>query len=151
MNFTDIEEKHKYSLRFPRGYIKKPFKGLNAWLQALRSGEYVQGNGTLCKKEHGVKYYCCLGVLSKLQGRLKSVPSNKMLHTDSTLDSPAFLSSLNPAVSSYFSHRGEIPVTIGIFKDKKKLDTSSLTRLNDDGVSFNTIADILEAIYQHTD
>ena len=34
------------------------------WVQALRSGEYLQGNGSLKKKdENGVAVYCCLGVL----------------------------------------------------------------------------------------
>ena len=43
-----------------------------AWVADLRSGEFVQGRGRLCKKEHdpetgqftGRLTYCCLGVLT---------------------------------------------------------------------------------------
>lgn len=37
------------------------------WLTALRSGDYVQGKGCLCRvEEDGSKTYCCLGVLTDL-------------------------------------------------------------------------------------
>lgn len=37
------------------------------WLTALRSGDYAQGKGFLCKvEEDGSKAYCCLGVLTDL-------------------------------------------------------------------------------------
>lgn len=37
------------------------------WLTALRSGDYVQGKGLLCRvKKDGSKTYCCLGVLTDL-------------------------------------------------------------------------------------
>lgn len=37
------------------------------WLTALRSGDYAQGKGWLCKvEEDGSKAYCCLGVLTDL-------------------------------------------------------------------------------------
>lgn len=41
--------------------MKKMWK--DKWVKALRSGEYAQGQGSLCHQ--GVKhdYFCCLGVL----------------------------------------------------------------------------------------
>jgi len=36
-----------------------------AWVEALRSGEYKQGNGQLLDRQGR---YCCLGVLAKVAG-----------------------------------------------------------------------------------
>ncbi len=33
------------------------------WVEALRSGDYIQTHGFLEKKTHGIKENCCLGVL----------------------------------------------------------------------------------------
>lgn len=41
------------------------------WAAALRSGEYKQGKGILCSGPH---YYCCLGVLAKIQNALGETP-----------------------------------------------------------------------------
>lgn len=39
------------------------------WVAALRSGEYQQGPGALCKvNDDGSRRYCCLGVLGSLLG-----------------------------------------------------------------------------------
>jgi hypothetical protein len=38
------------------------------WLNALRSGEYAQGNGTLKSNESETAKFCCLGVLCDIQG-----------------------------------------------------------------------------------
>lgn len=40
------------------------------WLEALRSGEYKQGTGSLCTiQEDGTSWYCCLGVLCDLAAK----------------------------------------------------------------------------------
>ena len=44
--------------------MKKTLK--QRWIDALRSGDYEQGNGQLCKIDKGNAYYCCLGVLAEL-------------------------------------------------------------------------------------
>jgi hypothetical protein len=36
------------------------------WVAALRSGDYVQGNGALKYGKEGAMYYCCLGVLAEV-------------------------------------------------------------------------------------
>ena len=46
----------KYFSTMPKAYLKK-------WLTALRSGEYVQGKGTLYHVEDDQPKFCCLGVL----------------------------------------------------------------------------------------
>jgi hypothetical protein len=40
------------------------------WVAALRSGEYVQGQGALCEQPPGSpKLFCCLGVLADVAGK----------------------------------------------------------------------------------
>ena len=41
------------------------------WLEALRSGEYVQGYGALCSRDNE---YCCLGVLVEVGGLATKTP-----------------------------------------------------------------------------
>jgi hypothetical protein len=36
------------------------------WVDALRSGKYVQGHGQLKNSHNGAATYCCLGVLTEL-------------------------------------------------------------------------------------
>lgn len=36
------------------------------WIQALRSGDYTQGQGTMKKKKDGDVRHCCLGVLCEI-------------------------------------------------------------------------------------
>lgn len=40
------------------------------WLDALKSGEYLQGRGRLCVGGQ----YCCLGVLAEIMGALRPDP-----------------------------------------------------------------------------
>lgn len=45
------------------------------WVKALRSGEFEQGEGMLCKVgADGQRRYCCLGVLSQLAVRSRVIP-----------------------------------------------------------------------------
>lgn len=60
--------------------IFAPKAVIDKWLTALRSGEYRQGTGELCKKDGA---YCCLGVLEHcLTGETERgaiLPSNEWL------------------------------------------------------------------------
>lgn len=42
---------------------KEVIENINAWLTALRSGEYEQGKETMCTLDGK---YCCLGVMNKI-------------------------------------------------------------------------------------
>ena len=99
------------------------------WILALRSGEYKQGRGFLYRNDGTM---CCLGVLCDLYvkennkkwegnnmfydllGKTKSLPNEVQQWAD--------LNDGNPTVSSH----------------------NSLAELNDDGASFEVIADIIE-------
>lgn len=111
------------------------------WLCALRSGEYKQTKGIL-KNDNS---FCCLGVLSDIYSketgtewkpRRTRVPGEfEILDDNGVLPLPimlwAGLNNLNPEVVAP-SHISE-----------SRLPTN-LASLNDRGVGFNDIADIIE-------
>ena len=47
-------------------YAKLPPEDKEAWVKALRSGDFKQAKGILC--DHQRDSYCCLGVKLKLMG-----------------------------------------------------------------------------------
>lgn len=55
-----------YTLEIPDDYQKIPLPFFNEWVTALESGNYEQGFGKLFPSHNT---YCCLGVLSSVQGR----------------------------------------------------------------------------------
>ena len=93
------------------------------WLAALRSGEYKQCKSTL---SDGVGY-CCLGVLQMVaDGQVEK-------ETDAMAEMvPTNLWYVNHKVKNYYS-RG---FCLG--------DDSALAEMNDSGMSFKDIADVIE-------
>jgi hypothetical protein len=94
------------------------------WIEALRSGEYEQTSGTLRDAGENNEYaYCCLGVLEKIrcdeQG-VRRFPQLDVLTEKTMLW--AGLDDRNP----------NLP------------DGRSLAELNDDGMSFKSIANRIE-------
>lgn len=133
----------------PIGYVSKKIPWRNKWLEALRSGHYKQGTGRLLlkrgatclitEKSYNTDTYCCLGVLSRIQGRLTETGS------DRDAGHSCILSPTNPCKASLFS-AGRLPnlvkVRYGDFGD-----LGSLTELNDRGVSFEDIAKLIEILW----
>lgn len=115
------------------------------WVEALRSGEYRQGKGCLRIKHHdGGDNYCCLGVLSDLavkagvgkwglvdgNGRRPHVgdgKSNDYL-TDDVMRWAGLTHSNPPVVYNRIGHNTD----------------RFLSALNDNGVPFTDIADMIE-------
>ena len=48
------------------------------WVEALRSGEYKQGRGALCRKTEDTFEYCCLGVACEISGLGEFVPRDDL-------------------------------------------------------------------------
>lgn len=97
------------------------------WIEALRSGEYEQGIGRLRSSENK---FCCLGVLCEVQG----VES----HLNHDEESYRYFGNKN-------GFQSLLPSSVAI--DDWKLpyeDTSILMGMNDNGKSFNEIADWIE-------
>src|SRR5258706_10056996 len=93
------------------------------WLAALHSGEYKQTTKVL-KDDYG---YCCVGVLCHLYCQEKNVmwENNKLFGIRTTLPF-------------------EVQKWSGLNRDNPIVENSSLAEINDSGLSFNQIADIIE-------
>lgn len=126
-----------YTLHLPLNYQKIPLPWLTPWLAALRSGEYPQGRGFLCYSGK----YCCLGVLSKIQGRLQQKDEGWV---DGAGGSFGSLAIKNPC-AAVLSQGGSFAP--GVWVTFRGLDHKCLWRLNDNGLPFSDIADILETLY----
>jgi hypothetical protein len=98
-----------------------------AWVDALRSGEYLQGTGAL-RKDEPIKAYCCIGVLAELLGTISEGPLLR-----STVIAPT------PLI--------ETPLTLGTFSDALSSGLSwerKLAKMNDTYITFYEIADVIE-------
>ncbi len=81
------------------------------WCAALRSGKYKQGK----KKLKHAGRYCCLGVLSEIEG-------TKILARDETYNGDS------------------LKTGVGVFNNGGRC----LAKINDSGITFPEIADIIE-------
>lgn len=118
------------------------------WVEALRSGEYLQGSSHLAREDrHGVVHHCCLGVLSELA--VKAGVATK--ETGDPGDKHDGVITFIDAERK----RGTALLTTGVV-NWAGLDVISpivatenghwqhLTGLNDTRVPFTTIADLIE-------
>lgn len=104
------------------------------WVQALKSNKYSQTKGTL-KDSYG---YCCLGVLCEIS----KISDWKLIDNHHISKYKYNDSSMIGLLPEEVRKWADIKTTDGTFiQNNKQL---ILTTLNDDGVSFNEIADIIE-------
>jgi hypothetical protein len=123
-----------YELKIPEGYERIELPFFNEWVKALESGEYEQGYRNLCLNNK----YCCLGVLSKVQGRLRpDGTDNERCWATLADDNPCFtqlhqVGLLPEGVEVVFEHQGH----------------NSLVVCNDSGLTFRQIANIIKALWK---
>lgn len=97
------------------------------WLNALRSGKYEQGQGSL--NEDGK--FCCLGVLTDLYIRETNQEWEEQYDNSFSFeDSSCFLP---PSVQKWAR-----------LDDSPRVNGRSLAVLNDGGASFEELADLIE-------
>ena len=111
--------------------MKNPIqrKSVKLWLEALRSGKYKQGRGSL---KEGNKY-CCLGVACDLYNKTHKV---KVDFVNYTSDDQQPNTGLPPVVMKW----------LGLNCPEGRLENNHyLSTENDNGASFNKIADIIES------
>lgn len=135
------------------------------WLTALRSGEFPQGTGYLCRDGK----FCCLGVLTELGERAEVVERiDPPEHLDQTavtylsIESSGFGSpeqSVTPRPVVNWAGIGQaiptVPVDALTPEQMQRVDPSGyykdnhteieVTVLNDQGLTFLEIADLIEA------
>ena len=99
--------------------MKKTWK--TKWLKALRSGRYKQTTNQLCSNI--IEAYCCLGVLCKV-GRIPSKVRSELTFFD----------------GNYEVLSKNLLEKFGLTDDEQH----ELSQKNDDGVSFESIANYIE-------
>lgn len=128
-----------------------------AWIDALRSGKYVQGDGWLNKFDT----HCCLGVLCEVAGLPKVPTSEDEFSFDFTeltgpvnaydgpeprLDDASIPLKAQSVILADLDLKKKVPSLDGLVDVKVSL-ASQLMDMNDSGrYSFEAIADYLETV-----
>ena len=142
-----IELTKDHTIVIPDGYERIPLPFFNEWIAALESGKYKQGTMVLKDFSDG---YCCLGVLSAVQGRLTengcdTIHSqfNSLLYSDNPCAAVFggfgdFPMAIKDATSTYASRAGKQLTNV----------LYGLTSLNDSGVPFSEIANVIKKVWK---
>lgn len=122
------------------------------WVDALRSGKYEKGTGSLCKIiEDGTKLYCCLGVLTDLYDQLQ--PESEWSTWDDGGVGSAAYANRDGDDLAVEEEMAVLPYQVmhwaGLSSPNPKVEgrsfVRSLTHLNDaQGLPFTEIADAIE-------
>jgi hypothetical protein len=104
------------------------------WVAALRSGEYNQTEGSL-RDDNG---FCCLGVLCNLHAQAHPRIAAKQ---DLPHEYMGLSDLLPEEVIKWAGLFDDTGADFVMYKDQQK----TLPELNDEGVSFDIIADLIEA------
>lgn len=112
------------------------------WIDALRSGEYKQQTGGLATDDlHGNAKFCCLGVLCDLY--VKSNPAAEAEVGIRFRPCPGTGHSIG--IVDYYGDSCFLPYTIEKWAGVPYALQQDLAELNDNGATFNEIANNLEA------
>lgn len=111
----------------PKVYKKLPKKFISKWANALRSGKYKQTTGTL--KARNSDSYCCLGVACVIAGIPKKEIVGLGMPTELIEE---FQKKLPPFLREEIGH----PTAL-----------ETLATMNDNGTSFEKIANRIERLY----
>jgi hypothetical protein len=103
------------------------------WVQALKSGKYRQGKGSLKNK---LNEYCCLGVLCDLHSKETSIKWNGDVYLDKCIQLPSEVMEW-AGIDNMVGRSGMVDSDIN-------LRPIYLTDLNDSGRTFKEIAEIIE-------
>lgn len=94
------------------------------WVAALRSGEYTQGRGMLCRDDH----YCCLGVACEVYKK-----DGGTLQEDWT-ERAVLMLQTEP-----------VRLWLGLASENGRIGNDSLAHFNDSGKTFAEIAGLIES------
>lgn len=138
----------EFNIHLPKNYKKIQLPFFRKWVNALENGSFRQCTGILCESGNKRLTYCCLGVLSKIQGRL--IKSEGQF-TDGLGGSSGDLTNDNE-LYSILSGSGDFPngVTVSIEdEDGAYVFADSFINCNDDlHLSFKDIANIIKTLYK---
>lgn len=126
-----------------------------AWVAALRSGKYEQGQNALCDGSH----FCCLGVLAEIAGVPQLSAPERIREGYDCNDDPIYKFEIAPGQFN-FSSTSIPPPLWSTFLEDLDLGTvvpetelharNTLARrlmaMNDEGSTFSDIADYIEDV-----
>lgn len=139
------DKKNSIVLDVPDDYSPQSLPYFKQWVDALKSGKIKQTRSTLCRKDGKCNRYCCLGVLSKIQGRLsKNIYGS--FHDNGQID---VLSSNNPSYQ-VLKTAGDIPYNVKLQTsyNNTSCTVNTLASLNDRGFTFKDIAKVIEILWK---
>lgn len=115
------------------------------WVAALRSGKYDQGMGSLKLEVSDTQLYCCLGVLCELAVEAGVIPPGER-HEDQPKNYSYYFLGEDEFLPSEVMTWANLDTNNGIYKPADNVwgYDQALTDLNDNGKSFNELADIIE-------
>jgi len=130
-----MENSHK-SLDF----LKEPYKSrVELWVKELRSGSYEQTTGMLRYDENS---YCCLGIACEIYDNDHYEDNGWSFHG---ADTGYYYNGENAVLPEYVRYYFGISTEYGYFaSDVLLAPESNLAWLNDNGSSFEFIADTIE-------
>ena len=136
-----------YNLILPENFQKVPLPGLTPWLEALRSGDYQQGTQRLAIKFDNSYRYCCLGLLCTIEKIPSKYKTNGYVYFNGSY------TELQVGIRQYdvLSSAGALPKGVDVVIVEIGVHYDYLAGLNDNGLTFLQIADILEACFTHID
>lgn len=142
LTFQMTRDKNKtVKVLVPIGYKKISLPMFEEWISALESGKYRQTKETLCETKNKRYYYCCLGLLSRIQGRLKN-------GCDGVNGETIMLSVDNP-LYSFLTNTGLFQGCVQIHsKGRVMVEADVLSHLNDLGLTFKEIAKIIKVFWK---
>jgi hypothetical protein len=131
-----------------------PQQAREAWVEALRSGEFQQTQRTLCRLDGAVASHCCLGVACELFSRIET-PLNITEETQHIQYDPS-LPAASVAVRMYENCTQYLPDPVrrwlGLASHSGRYTPSPFTPLtttlaaqNDSGRTFAQIADLIDS------
>ncbi len=138
--WSDYTSHHlgSYIVRIPKGFKRVPLPIYRKWLNALESGKFKKGQGVLCDGDN----YCCLGVLSKIQGRLLKYRGYLRDGAEE-----AGLSANNP-LYHILNNYGNLPAGVKITNRKHGGFIGSLAGLNDETKDFSKVIAVIKLLFK---
>lgn len=119
------------------------------WVEALRSGKYKQGQSRLKYTRDGKVKHCCLGVLCEVFKEDNTRSENLLsISIDALRENSSFLSVPSVIATEIGLESGNPLVSLSetIMEELGNMDLPdhSLAALNDAGLTFSAIADIIQ-------
>jgi hypothetical protein len=127
-------------------------QAFDAWFEALRSGDYTQATGALCRvDDEGNSSYCCVGVLDEVVFKTSWTPGIKTEYDTVMVDQFGEEGNLSEDIVAPLGLDQCLTVdecdtlaAYGVGMDTDDTRIAALAMLNDNGADYDTIVMLME-------